>query len=154
MKKTICIYAVCLAISLMACDNKQNSTKQTDSSKDTISLKNEETKENAEAQIADKNSGKLILQFKDFHLGDAEHYVFVSEKGEEIEFGRNEDKSVEFSSELPENEMNSENQGWGANKKLVNQWFEISYQTKKMPLYQDGPEGDVLVITKASPIKK
>ena len=164
MKKQILICVMVLSMSLVAC--KDSNTNQKDTSVDTTKLKQEsevdkstdtnkpqETQTN-EQSIVNTNDKKLILQFKDFHLGDAEHYAFVDERGEEIEFGRNEDKSVAFAVELPEKEMNSENQGWGPNKKLLNQWFEIVYQTKKMPLYQDGPEGDVLVITKVSKAQK
>ncbi|MFM9950973.1 MAG: hypothetical protein ACKV1O_23765 [Saprospiraceae bacterium] len=92
-------------------------------------------------------------QFVEFTLGDASHYIFKDEKGQELDFGGCEDTNVQFGVELPENEANETNQGWGANKSLQNKWFNLSYIVRKQPLYPDGPEGDVNIIVKAEEVK-
>lgn len=97
-----------------------------------------------------EKKGKIVkAKFIEFQLGDASHYIFEDEAGNDLDFGRNEDKQYEFSRELPESEANEENQGWGSRKELQGKWFEIRYETKQLPLYQDGPTGDVDIILEA-----
>lgn len=88
-------------------------------------------------------------KFKEFWLGDAEHYSFEKESGEVISFGGSEIDNFEFAVELKDSEANSENQGWGSNKKLQGKWFKISYLEREKPLYTDGPLENVKIITKA-----
>lgn len=94
----------------------------------------------------------VTAKFSDFVLGDAEHYIFTDEDGRELDFAGCEAPGINFSAELPEEEINETNQGWGTNKSLQNKWFTIHYITRKQPLYQDGPEGDVNIIVKAEEI--
>jgi hypothetical protein len=98
-----------------------------------------------------KNS--LKLKFTGFELGDAEHYFFEDEKGKSFEFGAIEINNLEFAVELPEKEANSDNQGFGPNKNLINKWFKIKSEQKEMQLYPDGPTGKVDVITWAELVK-
>jgi hypothetical protein len=96
----------------------------------------------------------ITAQFVDFSLGDASHYVFKDQTGKDWDFGDNRAKGIELSRELPEKEANETNQGWGPNKKMVGKWFNVTYQVRTMPLYQDGPMGQVQVIVGLSPVKK
>ncbi|KOY87050.1 hypothetical protein AD998_13665 [bacterium 336/3] len=147
-----------LSISLVAC--KEAEKKEDTPKKDSVATTTEketpkeEEKKTETPKEEKKGTQSAKMQFVDFSFGDAEHNYFKDEKGKEFEFGRNEDKSINFFVELPKNEITSENQGFGANKKLLNKWFMIEYTTKRMPLYQDGPDGDVMVITKATPSDK
>jgi hypothetical protein len=146
-----------LSLSLVAC--KEAEKKEDAPKKDSITTTTEketpkEEEKKTETPKEENKAQATKMQFVDFSFGDAEHYIFKDEKGKEFEFGRNEDRTIDFAVELSKNETTSENQGFGANKKLLNKWFMIEYTTKKMPLYQDGPEGNVMVITKATPSDK
>jgi hypothetical protein len=123
-----------------------NQSTATDKKEDSTEAK-EEPKKEAEADKGTK------LKFVDFAFGDAEHYMFEDEKGKSYEFGKNEDKSIDFIAELSEKETTSENQGFGPDKKLLGKWFYIKFETKRMPQYQDGPEADVMVITSAKTVE-
>jgi len=148
--------ALGMATMLLACkESKKEDAPKKDSVATTEKEIPKEEEKKADTTKTEKTSAQSAkMQFVGFSFGDAEHYMFKDEKGKEFEFGRNEDKNVNFAVELPKNEINSENQGFGADKKLLNKWFIIEYTTKKMPMYQEGPEGDVMVITKATPTDK
>ncbi|MFT5570579.1 MAG: hypothetical protein ACI8QD_002160 [Cyclobacteriaceae bacterium] len=90
-------------------------------------------------------------QFVEFFLGDASHYIFKDIDERIWDFGRCE--SCDFAKELDEAEVNMENQGWGSNASLQGSWFGLSYAVKQLPLYQDGPIGDVFVIVGFSEIE-
>ena len=107
----------------------------------------------APAKTAPKTK-TITAQFLDFSLGDASHYVFKDKAGKTWDFGDNRASGVELSYELPEKEANESNQGWAANKKMVGKWFNVTYEVRTMPLYQDGPMGKVQVITGLSPVDK
>ncbi|OWY20257.1 hypothetical protein C7N43_21885 [Sphingobacteriales bacterium UPWRP_1] len=144
---TVCCALAALAF-MVACNQpgtepKTNETPTADSEK----------KEAEATTPATTEPQTVKAQFVNFTLGDAEHYVFKDEKGEELDFGGCDDKNVKFGVELPEKEANETNQGWGANKSLQNKWFNISYIVRKQPLYTEGPEGDVKVIVKAEEVK-
>lgn len=147
--------ALGMAMMLSAC--KEAEKKQEDApKKDSVATVTEketpkEEEKKAETPKEEKKGVQTAkMQFLEYAFGDAEHYYFKDEKGNEFQFGRNEDRTIDFAVELPKNEINSENQGFGANKKLLKKWFMVEYTTKRMPMYQDGPEGDVMVITKAT----
>lgn len=95
-------------------------------------------------------STQIKAQFKSFSLGDAEHYEFVDENGKNWSFSSNRSK-INFGIELPESQSNSENQGWGPNKKLINKWFTITWKNNKQPQYPDGPVVSVPIILSAKP---
>ncbi|MBL7814729.1 MAG: hypothetical protein JNL70_06960 [Saprospiraceae bacterium] len=100
-----------------------------------------------------ENVMTLNAMFVEFTLGDAEHYTFKDKAGKTWNFGGCTDESVKFGEELPESKANSSNQGWTSNKKLQKKWFDLKYVVRKQPLYIDGPEGDVLVITEAKMVQ-
>jgi hypothetical protein len=102
-----------------------------------------------ETKAIESNQLSLRGKYLEFWLGDAEHYSFETEAGEKIEFGGCEIDNFEFYRELSESEANSDNQGWGANSKLVGKWFKLTYYEREQPLYQDGPMGMVQIINKA-----
>lgn len=98
-------------------------------------------------------SGNTVkLKFTGFSLGDAEHYFFETESGAEMDFDGNEAQGYEFAVELPDDQINMDNQGWGPNPELQGKWFRITYEVKRQPLYPDGPMGDAKVITKVQPL--
>jgi hypothetical protein len=93
----------------------------------------------------------MRAKFVDFHLGDASHYYFIDDKGKEWDFAAIDDESFEFAVELPAKEINDENQGWGPNKDLQGKWFNIKFELKEMPQYQDGPMATLPVIVEVKP---
>jgi hypothetical protein len=99
---------------------------------------------------APAKKGKIIkAKFISFELGDASHYMFEDENGNNLNFGKNQDKTYDFARELPEAEASMDNQGWGSQKELQGKWFEIRYEIQQMEEYIDGPIGDVEVILEA-----
>jgi hypothetical protein len=136
-----------VASTFVAC-NQQAANSNTESTENKEKTENEEKPKTAENEPAKK--GKIIkAKFIAFQLGDASHYMFEDEQGNELDFSQNEDKTHEFARELPEAESNEDNQGWGSQKELQGKWFEIRYEVQQMPMYQDGPVGDVEVILEA-----
>jgi hypothetical protein len=109
--------------------------------------------DNTSVESATSDTITITARFEDFVFGDAEHYYFTDEKGNQFDFGGCEDCDPAFSSELPEKEANETNQGWGPNKNLQNKWFRISYISRKQPLYPDGPEDLVNIIVKAKEVR-
>ena len=132
------------ASTLVAC-NPQTANSNTESTEN----KDEATP--AEKPVeAPAKKGKIIkAKFIAFELGDASHFMFEDEQGNPLDFGQNEDKTYDFSRELPEAEASMDNQGWGSQKELQGKWFEIRYEVQQLPMYQDGPVGDVEVILEA-----
>ena len=94
----------------------------------------------------------VIAQFIQFELGDAPHFIFKDEKGEEWDFFACRDTSYQFANELPVDQANEINQGWSSNEDLQQKWFAIRYIKDVQPMYIDGPEGEVFIITEASKI--
>ena len=101
-----------------------------------------------EKEYVTKDEFTVKAKFKKFWLGDSEHYSFENESGETISFGGSTWSNM-FGIEVEDSEANSDNQGWGSNKKLQGKWFKITYIEREQPLYIDGPMGIVKVITKA-----
>jgi hypothetical protein len=129
----ILFFLMGLSLFFAACNNAATTEKE------------EGSTETKKEEAADPNL--LKLKFVNLTFADAPHYFFEDEKGKSWEFGKVEGGKFNFVVELPEKEANSDNQGWGPNKDLIGKWFNIKHETKKMQLYQDGPEGDVVVIT-------
>ncbi len=96
----------------------------------------------------------LTAKFVDFSLGDASHYIFEDKTGKTWDFDDNRATNIALSQELPEKEANETNQGWAPNKKMVGKWFNISYEIRTGPLYQDGPIGKIKVIVGLTLIEK
>lgn len=94
---------------------------------------------------------KLRAQFVDFHLGDANHYIFEDNYGQYHDFSGSM-AGYGFAMGLPEEEMNMDNQGWGANPDLVGKWFDLTYSFRYQEMYIDGPMGDVPIINTAEMI--
>ena len=139
--KTIVISIISVSLLLISCFSNTNSVQK---------IENQQLEQKNKQEDL-KNS--LKLKFTDFVLGDAEHYFFEDEKGKSFEFGAIEINNLEFAVELPEKEANSDNQGFGPNKNLINKWFKIKSEQKEMQLYPDGPTGKVDVITWAELVK-
>ena len=136
-----------LLASLSACQPTTptpSATAETTATADTASLSAE-----AEPVLDTVNAQSIKAKFVEFTLGDASHYSFEDEKGEVWDFAGSDDKTYEFGLELPEQEANEENQGWGSDKKLQGKWFELTYIYRNQPLYQDGPVSTVPVILTA-----
>lgn len=95
----------------------------------------------------------LNAKFLEFDLGDASHYTFEDKAGKVWDFGRCEDKIIEFGVQLPMSEANETNQGWTSNKNLQGKWFDLKYVVKQEEMYIDGPVGDVMVILEAKMVQ-
>jgi hypothetical protein len=104
----------------------------------------------ASAPASSAKQHMIVAKFVDFSLGDAEHYAFEDKSGVAWEFGGNKAESMAFGEALPSEAANASNQGWGPNKQLVGKWFNITYEVRSIPQYQDGPMGDVQVIVAAT----
>jgi len=104
-----------------------------------------------------ENSSTTTLSVKakfiEFHLGDAEHYLFEDETGKSWDFAGSECDKFDFTHELNEVEANESNQGWGSNNELQGKWFNLTYIKREQPQYIDGPVVTVEVITEAILIK-
>jgi hypothetical protein len=94
-------------------------------------------------------SFSLKARFVEFHLGDAEHYIFEDESGERWDFSGAESEMFDFTSLLDESEMDESNQGWGSNTELQDKWFDLTYIKREQPQYQDGPMAIVEIISEA-----
>lgn len=94
-------------------------------------------------------SSTLKARFIEFHLGDAEHYIFRDESGRSWDFAGAECVNFNFTFELNENEADESNQGWGSNINLQEKWFILTYIRREQPQYIDGPIVEVEIITKA-----
>lgn len=152
MKSLHLFFSLFLVASLFVACNE--TTPDTNTTPDTTTEENnppESTTDNTPAPVPENTTGTTVkAKFKSFEFGDAAYYEFETEAGEAITFNRIDDRSIEFHVDLPEAEINEENQGFGANKELLDKWFTITYETKQEPLYIDGPVGDVLVATKVA----
>lgn len=69
----------------------------------------------------------LRATFKEFSLGDVEHYSFEGADGTAYSFEGNYDSDYNLAITLPEHLMNESNQGWGSNESYVNKTFDIFY---------------------------
>ena len=103
---------------------------------------------------APEKTFQIKAKFREFSLGDASHFSFTTEKGKYMDFGGCEAKNFKFSRLLPEEEMNTDNQGWGSNKELQGKWFLLTYKIVERELYIDGPIGKVEIITKAELVEE
>lgn len=88
----------------------------------------------------------IKAQFKEFYLGDAEHYIFEDETGKIWDFARCNDYDFEFARELDAAEADESNQGWGSNTALHGKWFTLTYSQVEQEQYIDGPIVTVEVI--------
>ena len=95
-----------------------------------------------------------ILGFLFTAAFNAAHYIFEDESGNKFDFCRIEAQGFQFDLELPEDEVDSENQGFGINQDLQGKWFLLEYYKNVEPLYVDGPDGEVLVISKVTPVEE
>lgn len=92
------------------------------------------------------NTKLITAKFIGFSLGDVGHYMFEDATGKTWDFAENEDLYITFAMELSEDQADESNQGWGSEKSLQGQWFDIKYEYRDQPLYEDGPITSVLVI--------
>lgn len=140
------LLALFLMAALVACQNTASkSGDATDTPADT---------ENTEAPApSEEKIMTLTAQFVEFSLGDAEHYLFKDKAGKTWDFGGCVDENVQFAEELPAEQADETNQGWGSNKKLQNKWFDLKYAIRQQPQYIDGPVGDVPVIIEAKMVE-
>jgi hypothetical protein len=136
--------AILLATTLLACGGKAPEPAET---ADVATAPAADT--TAAAAPSNGQVMSLTAKFVDFELGDASHYSFEDKTGKTWDFGRCEDKSLDFAKELPESEANETNQGWASNKDLQGKWFDLKYVVKQEEMYIDGPVGDVMVIVEA-----
>jgi len=146
--------AILLATTLLACNGntpKAEEVAAEATTPDTAAAAPASTPASAPIALGDVQS--LNAKFVEFTLGDAEHYSFEDKTGKTYDFGGCLDKSVEFGVQVPEKEANETNQGWASNKALQGKWFDLKYIVRKQPLYQDGPEGDVMVIVNAKMVQ-
>jgi hypothetical protein len=129
-----------------------------DKSNENNSATNQETTADTLIPQPMDSTDSLALQLKatfvEFHLGDAEHYLFKDEEGKTWDFAGCEAAQFDFTRELSEAEADESNQGWGSNKDLQGKWFQLSYINQEQPLYMDGPMATVSVITSAIIAKK
>lgn len=139
------ILLVFLLAATAACQN--TGSQQQDAATDETAQTAEETSTTAK----DEKTMTLKAKFVEFTLGDAAHFIFEDEAGKQWDFGGCDDDSMGFARELPEAEANTSNQGWGSNEALQNKWFDLKYVIRVQPLYIDGPDGEVMVITEAKP---
>ena len=95
----------------------------------------------------------IKAKFIEFSLGDASHFIFEDETGKTWDFAGSTEKTIQFSRELPVNQADETNQGWGSNQDLQGKWFTITYTQSQQELYIDGPIGTVYTIKKAVPAK-
>ena len=91
-------------------------------------------------------SARVSAMFVEYSLGDASHYMFKDKDGKTWDFGKDEDTAYKFAVELPKAKSNETNQGWGSNKALQGNWFDITYVYNNEPQYEGGPMGKVAVI--------
>ena len=96
----------------------------------------------------------IKARFTEFHLGDAEHYLFEDESGNSWDFAGSECQKFDFARELNEKEVDESNQGWGSNIDLQGKWFKLSYVKREQPKYIDGPIVMVEIISEAVLIEK
>ena len=93
-----------------------------------------------------ENARLLTAKFIEFSLGDASHYIFEDKTGKRWDFAENEDPDITFAMELSDDQADESNQGWGSDQSLQGQWFDIKYEYRDQPEYQDGPMASVPVI--------
>lgn len=96
----------------------------------------------------------IKARFTEFHLGDAEHYLFEDESGKSWDFAGSECEKFDFTRELNEKEADESNQGWGSNKDLQGKWFKLTYVKREQPEYTDGPIVTVEIISEAVLVEK
>lgn len=140
-------YIVALFLALSACNN--NTSKE----EKIFNAKNDSTLQNVKKNNATDSSLSLKAKFTNFQLGDASHYIFTDEKGNEWDFADSRDINFKFAIELPNDKANEQNQGFAPNKKLVGKWFTIRYVYNTQPQYPDGPMAKVPVIIEAVLVK-
>lgn len=136
-------YIVALLLVLSACNN--NTTKE----EKAATVKKDSAAQNVKINNVTDSSLSLKARFANFQLGDASHFIFTDEKGNEWDFADNQDNNFKFAIELPGDKANEQNQGFASNKELVGKWFTIRYVYKLQPQYQDGPMAKVPVIIEA-----
>ena len=94
----------------------------------------------------------IRAKFVEFELGDASHFIFEDETGKIWDFGGNDNTEYQFAQEVPEEEADESNQGWGSDPKLQEKWFDIGYYETEREQYIDGPIGTVFIISEVKPV--
>ena len=140
-----------LCISAFACEQSNENTTGTNNSDSTALQKRNEDQATEEKKA---ETYQIKAKFLDFDFGDAAHYIFEDETGNKIDFCRIEAEGFQFEIVLPEEAIDSENQGFGINQDLQGKWFLLEYYKNVEPLYVDGPDGEVLVISKVTPVEE
>ena len=74
--------------------------------------------------------------------------MFKDDKGKDWDFGTCLATNFTFEAESEDGP-----QGFGPNPELVGKKFKLKYETKQLPMYQDGPVGDVLTIVSATMVE-
>ena len=140
-----------LCISAFACE-QSNKTNTDINNSDSTALEKRDNGQSTEEKKAETYQVKA--KFLDFDFGDAAHYIFEDETGNKIDFCRIEAEGFQFEIALSEEAIDSENQGFGINQDLQGKWFLLEYYKNVEPLYVDGPDGEVLVISKVTPVEE
>lgn len=149
MKQISCCFALLLFSLCISCDNTTAEKTVETNIETKIETNIDIPKKTEPAQANQEGSTILKAKFVEFHLGDASHYMFEDETGKVWDFGGCDSKDFVFEQELSDAEVTDENQGFGSNKELLNKWFTLTCIKREQPLYQDGPMGEVDVISEA-----
>jgi hypothetical protein len=104
-----------------------------------IEKENEQTKENTitekELDALKQKYDYIKATFVDFSFGDLEHYTFVSKYNEVFNFQLN-NSQYDFAMDLPKEEANMDNQGWGTDPEYIGRTFHIFYDRQYNEMYQ------------------
>lgn len=140
-----------LFISALACEQNNKNTTINDNSDSTTQQKSDNDQLLEEKKT---ETYQIKAKFVDFNFGDAAHYIFEDESGNKFDFCRIEAQGFQFDLELPEDEVDSENQGFAANNDMKGKWFILEYYKNIEPIYVDGPDGEVLVISNVTTVEE
>jgi hypothetical protein len=153
--KKLSFLLLCTSI-LLACGGKSGSQSATQTDTPQVSVGPNLADSTPLESAANLNAKTLTVKarFVEFSLGDAEHYVFEDQTGKTLEFAGSECEKFNFTRELPANESDETNQGWGSNKELQGKWFTLTYLKREQPEYTDGPVALVDIITDAVLVEK
>ena len=156
--KNLLFFAMLLSVTFAftACDETDSSNDDSDpnTAEITDSLEANETEGHFDEipdHATDAEIASARLKFVGFELGDASHYLFEDEAGEQWDFAACEGKNCDFGVQLSEEESDESNQGWGSNTELEGEWFNVEYYETERELYIDGPIGKVMIISETEP---
>ena len=145
------IIITALGFSLTSCNNKKTEDKTTTTGKDSSSAGANTTTPDAAKDTAKSTTKTIKAKYTGFSFGDAAHFIFTDEAGKTYDFAEVDDYDVQLIKELPEKEANTTNQGWEANKDMLNKWYNVTYRTNMQPQYEGGPIAEALIIVTATP---